>query len=271
MKYLASLFFAAAILTPAPPAFAGVVFETSFESPGVTSQTPKAAGADISKPSKPGEKPAWSRFEDQPNIGAEGGSVVAGLTNQIARTGTQSLFIEAAKLSVPFLGALFVSQPIAIEGGQYYKIGLWGRNDAKTPLVSAMAQLFLKIRVDFFSDEGKTEIGESQYMLQPLPGSKGHTPLLLTDTWNMIGMRFNAPPSAKFMVVSFRCDSSAERGAISGIAYFDDFTVSTDQRQPADLLMEKLLKEAGDDTEVEAPASATGEKDAKPSPSPANP
>ncbi|MCX6967692.1 MAG: hypothetical protein NTZ46_07935 [Verrucomicrobia bacterium] len=233
MKHLAPLLFAAVALSPASPAHAGVVFETSFESPAVTGRTPKAAGADISKPSKPGEKPAWSCFEDQPDIGAEGGGVVAGLTNQVARTGTQALFIEASKLSVPYLGVLLVTQTIPIEGGRYYKINLWGRNDAQMPLVCAMAQLFLKMRVDFFSDEGITEIGESQYMLQPLPGGKGHAPLLVPTAWNPVEMRFGTPAAAKFMVVSFRCDSSAERGAISGTVYFDDFTVH-DQQPPTE-------------------------------------
>ena len=123
--------------------------------------------ADASKPR------AWTRFEDQPNIGAEGGSVVAGLTNQYAHKGTQSLFIEASKLSVPYLGARFVTRPIPIEGGKYYKTSLWGRNDPQKPLIAAMAQLFLKVQIEFFTDEGKTETGDTQYLLQPLPGGKG--------------------------------------------------------------------------------------------------
>ena len=283
MKLLASLLFAAAILTPLFPACGGVVFESSFETPSVSGRTPKALGGDICKPDKSG-LPAWSRFEDQPNIGAEGGSVVAGLTNQLARTGTQSLFIEASKLSLPYLGALFVTRPIPIEGGKYYKISLWGRNDAKKPLISAMAQLFLKMRVDFFTDEGKTETGESQYLLQPLPGGKGRPPTLVAAAWKPLGMHIAAPAEAKYMVVSFRCDSSAERGAISGTIYFDDFTVATDQQEPSDGLLQQLAKEAVSDepppdsgamTETETdedevkPASSPGASPApKPAPSP---
>jgi len=250
MKHLVPLLFATAILTPAFSASAGVVFEDGFETPVVTSRTPRANGGDISKPdpSKPGEKPAWSRFEDQPNIGAEGGGVVAGLTNQMAHKGTQSLFIEASKLSAPYIGALFVTRPIPIEGGKYYKASLWGRNDAKKPLIAAMAQLFLKVQVEFFTDEGKTETGETQYLLQPLPGGRGRPPTTPQTGWNPVSMRFGAPANAKFMVVSFRCDSSAEKGAISGIVYFDDFTVETDQKQSADDLLEQLIKDANSDT-----------------------
>ena len=201
--------------------------------------------ADASKPR------AWTRFEDQPNIGAEGGSVVAGLTNQYAHKGTQSLFIEASKLSVPYLGARFVTRPIPIEGGKYYKTSLWGRNDPQKPLIAAMAQLFLKVQIEFFTDEGKTETGDTQYLLQPLPGGKGRTPTLPTTGWNPVSMRFAAPPNAKFMIASFRCDSSAEKGAISGIIYFDDFTVETDAPRPMDILLQEVIKDANSDSPTE--------------------
>ena len=236
MKHLASLLLAAALLPPAPRAHAGVVFETSFEFPAVAGRTPRAAGGDISvaTPAKPGEKPAWSCFEDQPSSGAEGGGVTAGVTNQVARTGTQALFVEAASLSLPYLGALFVSQPIPIEGGKAYKACIWGRNDATTPLPAAPAQLFLKMRVDFYADEGKTETGESQYLLLPLPGGgKGRPPSIVASAWSPVGLRFEAPVEAKFLMVSFRCDAHAEGGNISGTVYFDDFTLTAEPPQPA--------------------------------------
>ena len=222
MKLLAPLFFASVLALPNLAARADVVFANSFESPAVTGRTPKAAGADITK----GEPQAWSCFEDQPNIG-EGGSVIAGLTKEVAHTGSQSLFIEADKLSAPYIGALLTSRPIPIQSGKTYKASLWGRNDARNPLISGAAQLFLKIQVDFFTDEGKTDIGESQYLLQPLPGGRGRLPVFRSNAWNCVGLRFTAPAESKYMTVSFRCDSSAERGAISGTIYFDDFTLET--------------------------------------------
>ena len=263
MKPLVPFFFAVALFTPALPAEAGVVFENSFETPAVTGRTPKAAGGDICKSerTKPDEKVAWQRFDDQPNIGAEGGSVVAGLTNEVARTGTQSLFIEASKLSAPYIGAFFSTRPIPVEGGKYYKMTLWGRNDAKKPLISAAAQLFLKTQIEFFTDEGQTETGDNQYMLQPLPGGKGHPPSIVPTAWNPVGVRFAAPEKAKFMVVSFRCDSSAERGAITGAIYFDDFTVETDKQLPTDILLEQMFKEAA--AEAASEAAPTPKEEAK--------
>jgi len=243
MKLPVPLFFAFALALPNLPARADVVFANSFETPSVTGRTPKAAGADIAKadPSKPAEKQAWSRFEDQPNLG-EGGSVVAGLTREVAHSGSQSLFIEAAKLSAPYIGALFATRPIPIESGKSYKASLWGRNDAQKPLISGAAQLFLKIQIDFFTDAGKTETGDSQYLLQPLPGGRGRPPVFPSNGWNCVGLRFTAPAGAKYATVSFRCDSSAERGAISGTIYFDDFTLET-APAPSTPLLEQIEKE----------------------------
>ena len=271
MKPLLPFLFAAAIFLPAVPSRADVIFQTSFETPSVAGRTPKASGGDIAKAdaSKPGEKPVWQRFEDQPNIGAEGGSVVAGVTKEAARTGGQSLFVEASKLSAPYIGALFVTRPIPIEGGKYYKATIWGQNDAKKPLLCAAAQLFLKMQIDFFTDEGKTETGESQYMLQPLPGGKGHPPTFVPNAWNPAGLHFGAPADAKFMVVSFRCDSSAEKGAITGAIYFDDFTVETDQATPADTFYEQIKKAAETDSPVGPTPEPPPGAGVAPKPSPA--
>jgi hypothetical protein len=247
------------------PVQADIIFTNGFETPSVTGRTCKADGGDITKtdPAKPGGLEAWSRFEDQPNIG-EGGSVVAGLTKEVAHTGTQSLFIEAAKLSAPYIGALFATRPIPVESGKSYRATLWGRNDPKKPLISGAAQLFLKVQVDFFTDEGKTDIGESQYLLQPLPGGRGHVPVFRSDAWNCVGMRFTAPPEAKYVTISFRCDSSAERGAISGTIYFDDFTLETAMAvpPPPDSQPEQIEKE------IEALNIPDTEEPAAPAPKP---
>jgi len=255
MKPLVPVFIVVAL---AFPLFAGadVVFQNSFESPSVKTRTPKAAGGDISKadPAHPEEKPFWLSFGDQPNIGATGGSIIAGVTNEVARTGNQSLFIEASKLSAPYIGASFSTRPLPIAGGKYYKISLWGRNDAKKPLIRAAAQLFLKMQIDFFTDEGKTETGDTQYLLQPLPGGKGYASTFVPTSWQPVGLHFGAPPKAKFMVLSFRCDSSAEKGAITGCIYFDDLTLETDLPNAADALLEQLKKEAEADYPEDKPA-----------------
>ena len=212
-----------------------VLFESGFESPPVSGRTPRSAGGDPSqsRPAHPGEA-VWQRFEDQPNLGAEEGSVVAGLTNEIARTGAQSLFIEASKLCAPYIGAQWVTRPIPVEGGKSCRVNFWGRNDAKNPLVSEPAQLLLRLQVDFFAADGATEVGSSQYLLLPLPGFCGHMPMIVPDEWSPLGFEFKVPAGARSMRVSFRCDSRSDKGSISGVAYFDDFSVTEEppERSP---------------------------------------
>lgn len=224
------------LLAPALPLLAqDVIFETSFEAPAVSGRVPKSAGGDPSKtpPSRPAQEPAWQRFEDQPNLGAEGGSVVAGLTNRMARTGQQSLFVEASRLSAPYIGAQWVTRAIPVKPGHPYRVVLWGRNDVQQPLRGGSAQLFLKIQVDFYTDDGLTETGESQYLLLLLPGGNGREPFIAGNVWLPLGFAFEAPAGAKTMTVSFRCNSSAEKGAVSGLVYFDDFSVTAEPPRPA--------------------------------------
>jgi len=227
----------------------GVVFESSFEAPVATAvRSPKANGGNIS--SHEG-KPDWAQFEDQPaatpqpatmpasdGTGAltgtaavtgtapSRGGIVAGLTTDMARSGEQCLYIEAKSLSVPYAGVAFASVPIRIVPGKEYIVGIWGRNDAKTPLVSAAPQLFLKLQVDFFSDAGTTQTGDSEYLLQALPGSPGYPPTFVPDNWRQLRKRVVAPADANYMTITYRCDSSPDKGSLGGTMYFDDVTVS---------------------------------------------
>lgn len=229
MKSVFPLLAAAAL--PAQPfaAHAGVIFHDGFEFPAVTGRTSKAAGGDPARPDSahPASTPAWSRCEDHPRLGSEGGGIVAGLTEGCARTGRQALFVEAARLDAPFLGALLVTRPIAVEGGGLYRACLWGLNDPGRPLTGGGARLLLSIQVDFFAGDGRTEAGESRYFLQPLPGAAGRPPVLVSSQWQPVAIRFAAPPQARLMVVSLRCHACTENGAVTGAVCWDDFTVET--------------------------------------------
>ena len=232
MKRIPPFLVAALLAAATPPVHGGVVLESSFETPRVNGRTPRSAGGDIASPGAArlpgGDPPVWGCFEDQPDICAGGGSVVAGVTNEVARTGAQALFIAVSRLSAPYLGASFATRPVPVEGGGCYAVRIWGRIPPGNPPSSAgEARLCLKIQVDFFTADGQTEAGESQYLLQPLPGGKSGPPLLGATGWTPLGLRVTAPREAKYMVVSFRCDSNAQNGAISGTFFLDDFCVET--------------------------------------------
>lgn len=230
----------------------GLVFESSFEAPVATTvRTPKAKGGNISNHEG---KADWAQFEDQPvaipqpstlpeatgtatgtatsGTTPTGGGIVAGVTSDMARSGEQCLYIEANNLRVPYAGVALASVPIRIVPGKEYTIGIYGRNDSKTPLNSATPQLFLKLQVDFFSDAGTTQTGDSEYLLQALPGSPGYPPTFITESWRELRKRVVAPADANYMTVTYRCDCSPDKGTVNGVMYFDDVTVSGDIPEP---------------------------------------
>ena len=264
-----------ASLTPFVLAETGVVFESSFETPAaIEPRTPKSKGGTIANQ---GKKPEWLQFEDQPvavpaaalepqpaagsgtaSVSSSGGGIVAGVTSEMARTGEQCLYLEANQLSVPYAGIAFSSAPIKIVPGKEYIVGIWGRNDPKKPLVAGSPQLFLKLQVDFFSDEGVTQTGDSEYLLQALPGSPGYTLTFVDGAWRQLRKRVVAPADASHMIVTYRCDLSPDKGSVSGVMYFDDVTVEGELPDKGDLQSATEKKAAAAASEaVPASHSAT--------------
>ncbi len=222
---LLALILASALLTPLAPASARIVEADSFETPQVASRTPKAAGGDPSlTATPPGAPPFWQCLEDQPTIGCDGGSLVAGLSNEQARSGTQALYIEARHLCAPFIGVQWATRPLAIRANRYYSVTLWGRSAPGLPGQPPAPPLYLNVRVSFFCDKGEQETGESVYLVIPLqgPAKKG----INATTWTPLRFGFEAPSGAKYMTVNYQCDGRASREAINGTVYFDDFSVS---------------------------------------------
>jgi hypothetical protein len=222
---LPALLLATALLIFSLPATARVIEENSFETPRVSGRISKASGGDPTlAPREPGTPPFWQCLEDQPAIGCEGGRLTAGLTTEQARSGTQSLFIEARNLCAPFIGVQWATKAIPVCGKKYYWIVLWGRAAPDSPAPSAPPPLYLNVRVSFYGDEEGQETGECLYLVIPLqgPARKG----INTGNWTPLRFGFEAPGSAKFMTVNFQCDGRASKEAINGTVYFDDFSVT---------------------------------------------
>ncbi|XHR27467.1 MAG: hypothetical protein ACFUZC_16165 [Chthoniobacteraceae bacterium] len=222
---LLALLLASALLTPLAPASARIVEADSFETPRVAARTPKATGGDPSlAPAPTAEPPFWQCMEDQPAIGCDGGSLVAGLSNEQSRGGTQALYIEARHLCAPFIGVQWATRPLPIRANRYYSVTIWGRSAPGLPGRPPAPPLYLNVRVSFFRDEGGQETGESVYLVIPLQGSaqKG----INATNWTPLRVGFEAPGGAKFMTVNYQCDGRASREAINGTVYFDDFSVS---------------------------------------------
>jgi hypothetical protein len=214
------------LFLPAAQAERGVVFENSFERPAIPGlRMTKSEGGSFAGQD---EHPGWAQLEDQPTAvasGSAGGGIVAGLTCEMVRSGNQAMFLEAQGLSVPYAGIGFASAPIHIVPGQEYVVTIWGRNDAQKPLVAGSPQLFLKLQVDFFSDAGNSQTGDSEYLLQALPGSVDYEPTFIPQAWRPLKKRVVAPADATYMAITYRVDLSPDKGKVSGLFYFDDVTV----------------------------------------------
>ena len=204
------------------------LFENSFELPEIFGRIPKAKGGDFARQ---GTRPDWRHFEDIPNADAtkpDAGGIVAGLTTELARTGNQSCFIDSRKLATPYAGVTFMSRPFRVLPGKEYVVGVWGRSDAKTPLVVGTQQLYLKIQADFFSEDSTTQTGESNFLVQAIPGTAENPKFFTDSAWRQLSRRVTAPEDAKFMMLSLRVESGPEQTALSGVFYIDDVSVVGD-------------------------------------------
>ena len=226
-----------ALLLCALPHFAAashnrLIAENSFEEPSITGDGSKPAGGNPTMASGSPARPAiWESLEDHPHLGPESGSIVAGLTGRAARSGTQSLFVEAAGLNAPYLAAQWTSCPIPIKPGKYYRITLWGRDGTQPPPREPAnpTPLYLTFHVVFYGSQApgeSAETGENLYLMVPLRNPTGHTPCLSAGRWTPLKFEFEAPAEAHFFRVSFQCGGSGGKGPLNATVYFDDFTVT---------------------------------------------
>lgn len=188
-----------------------------FEAPVVTGRTPRDQGGD---PSNNGRGPGWISFRYQ-TTGA-GLQVVGGLTNEVNHTGGQSLYIRFNHADRPFQSVLLVSNFIPVIPGTDYKVGIWGRTDAKDPINTDGRSAYLKLEVDYFAADGFTSIGEPRYEVQPIPGSKDHAAFFRPDAWAPYFVKVTPPPGAVFAQVIWRWETGSDPGQVTGISYWDD-------------------------------------------------
>ncbi|MEI6351625.1 MAG: hypothetical protein WCP06_11035 [Verrucomicrobiota bacterium] len=217
--------------TPLRSTRGATFFENSFEQPEIFGRKAKSDGGDFARQ---GARPDWRHFNDCPNAAGEdtakkdAGAIIAGVTSDMARTGNQSCFVEAQKLAMPYTGVVFSSRPFAVLAGKEYVVGIWGRIDAKTPLTTGSSQLYVKLQADFFAEDSTTQTGESNYLVQAVPGTANHAKLFIDSAWRQLSRRVTAPDDARFMSLTVRVESGPESGVINGVMYFDDVSVEGD-------------------------------------------
>ncbi len=117
-----------------------------FEAPVVNGRTTAEQGGDPSAVSK---NQGWIGFRFE-NSGT-GGAISGGLTDEIARSGKQSLFIKFDHVNKAYQSATLVSNFVPVVSGTEYQVGIWGRTDVKDLIDSEGRSAYLKLEVDFFA------------------------------------------------------------------------------------------------------------------------
>ncbi|MEI8341713.1 MAG: hypothetical protein WCH43_09295 [Verrucomicrobiota bacterium] len=215
-----------------------------FELPVVKTRTPKEAEGD---PVNGGIKSLWQIFNVTPST--DDGKVTAGLTNEIAHTGSQSFFVKFDNVPRSYQNAVLQTVPIAVVPGSPYAFKLWGRVDKKNPLTLGDRPAYLKIQIEFFAEDGTTPAGDPEYRIQPIPGSKNRDPIFTADKWNEFSTDITTPVDAAFMVLNLMFETGSAPGKTNGLIYFDDLSIS------GEFSNRKLPKPKPEETEEPAPVA----------------
>lgn len=217
MRLLLSL-----LLVWGSPLFAGdLLKDGGFETPAVQARTPKDQGGD---PTNNGKGPGWISFNFR-NTGSNG-LVTGGLTNEVAHSGRQSLFIRFDHVNGAYRSASLVSNLIPVVSGTDYVVGIWGRNDARDIINSEGRSAYLKLEIDYFGNDGNASVGDPVYRVQPLPSSKGHVPFFKPDAWAPLAFEVTTPPGAVFAQITWRWETGSDPGEVNGVMFFDDAAMS---------------------------------------------
>lgn len=203
--------------TPAP--VTQILEYGSFELPRVQARTPKLKGGNFLLFTSD----EWMAFHGDPERAR--GTLTIGLTNEVARTGRQSMYIEFAKLQKPRAEAVLVSQLIPVKPDKPYRVALWGRMDKKQALTLDQPLPALRLQIDFFQMDGETQTGDQVFRVQPMPGSRDRPPFFVSKEWREYYADLQTPEDAAFLKITWSWTSPQEPEEINGVMYFDDATL----------------------------------------------
>lgn len=188
-----------------------------FEDPPVEGRGPVRVGA---TPAGLEDKSIWTQFMSLDTTG----KVIVGMTNEMARTGKQGIFVEF-KDAEKTRGAVLMSDLIPIKPGADYRISIWGRTDRQKPLTLDQGRPYMQLEVEFYPEDQASRIGETEFRTQMIPGMAERL-LFISSKWSEYYAEFKAPARAEFMKISFHWHSPKREGTATGIIYFDDATVA---------------------------------------------
>jgi hypothetical protein len=187
-----------------------------FEQPRVWRPSTNKEGGDPVL-SKRGE---WIHFEA--NKFDTDAQITAGLTNETARTGKQSIFVHFNHAKSTGAEFMLTSGMFPVKPKESYRISIYGKIDPKVPLTIDQRLPVLILQTDFFLADGETQTGESQFQVQPLPGPLNRPPVFTPDDWLPFSANYTAPDDAAFIKIAWSWGLTAGDGETTGTIYFDD-------------------------------------------------
>lgn len=206
-----------ALALAAPLASAdNLVRNAGFEEPKITGRVSAQKGG---SPARHGIETTWSHFQSMDRTG----KVTVGLTDEIARSGKQSLFVQFDQAERT-RGAFLMSDLIPIKAEEKYRVSVWGRIDRKRPLTLDQGRPYQLLEVEFYPADQTSRIDETLVRTQMIPGMADRL-LFLSSKWTEYHAEFSAPAEAEFMKITFKWESPKREGTADGIIYFDDAAV----------------------------------------------
>jgi hypothetical protein len=195
----------------------------SFEEPAVNG---RISATDGGTPAKVDEsKTAWTRLEViKPDKEGEGKFTV-GLTNEFARTGKQSIFVDLDKVTGINRRSYLMSELLPVKPGNTYRVSIWGRTDKKRPLTLDQRLIYMKLECEFFTPDTESQAGETQHRSMLVPGNSKRI-YFVSNRWTEYVTDVRVPRSAGWMMVTIGWETTRQKGMTDGTIYFDDASVT---------------------------------------------
>lgn len=203
------------------PAEGNLLENGSFESPEVTEKAQLSDGGD---PSKSATATSWARLQHEEI--PEGGKFTLGLTNKIARTGKQALYVDFDRLVAVSKSASVETKLISVRADSAYRVAIWGRVDRTRPIALDERRPSMWLRVSFYLSDGTTEAGDAVEGAEMIPGivTPGfkRLPLFVATRWTESSAEFQTPPATQLVKIAWSWVIPTDPGETDGTIYWDD-------------------------------------------------
>jgi hypothetical protein len=260
-------------LTPVPPlnpgpaltagAGAPIPFKNgSFEQPVVTKRLSNMEGGN----------PATTAETDWGHLtrgkGKGEGALLVGLTNEIARTGKQSFYVDFAGITGKQFSGALMTQMVPVKAEQVYKVGMWGRTDKERPLTLDQRRPYLRMEFEYYQQDEATQVKDTDNRVTLIPGSMKRL-LFTSSQWSQAYGVVRTPKDAALMKVTFVFNVPNGPGKTDGVLFFDDaFIQELPNTFPVSASDEILVEEAEQEEPAPDSANAAPSAPAEGSPKP---